>query len=80
MTYTNVTGATGQSRYEQDISQLQIECSIIVDRKQKKRLVYELYCKKLMYKCFANWANYAMSLGDNEEDGIIYEDYEQEIL
>ena len=40
---------------------------MLVDRKQKQRLVYELYCKKLMFKCFANWANEALSYDDNDE-------------
>ena len=34
--------------------------------KEKKRLVYDLYCKKLMFKCFAGWANIAMTVSDEE--------------
>lgn len=56
----------GMSRYEYDLSNLQLECSAVLDIKEKTKLVRELYCKKLMFKCFAGWANTAMSLSDDE--------------
>ena len=56
----------GMSRYEYDVSNLQLECSAVLDIKEKTKLVRELYCKKLMFKCFAGWANMAMSFSDEE--------------
>lgn len=54
------------SRYEYDLSNLQLECSAVLDFKEKTKLVRELYCKKLMFKCFAGWANMAMSFSEDE--------------
>lgn len=56
----------GMSRYEYDMSNLQLECSAVLDIKEKTKLVQELYQKKLMFKCFAGWANIAMSFSDDE--------------
>lgn len=39
-----------------------------MDIKEKKRLVADLYCKKLMFKCFAEWANQALSLSEDEDE------------
>lgn len=43
-----------------------IECSAVMDFKEKKRLVTELYCKKLLFKCFASWANVALCEEDED--------------
>jgi hypothetical protein len=56
----------GMSRYEQDLSNLQLECSAVLDIKEKTKLVRELYSKKLMFKCFASWANLVVSFSDEE--------------
>ena len=62
--------ALGMSRYEQDMSYLQQECSQVLDWKEKKRLISELFHKKTLYKCFASWANLALCVSDEEdEDG-----------
>ena len=39
----------------------------MMDLEEKKRLVIDLYQKKLMYKCFAGWANQTFSVSDDEE-------------
>lgn len=57
----------GMSRFEYDMSNLQLECSAVLDFKEKTKLVQELYFKKLMFKCFAGWANLAMSVSDDDE-------------
>lgn len=67
-TYQDLT--LGGSRYEQDLSNLQFECSVVIDMKEKKRLVAELYCKKLMFKCFAQWANTMLDSSDYEPEEV----------
>lgn len=56
------------SKYEQDMSQIQLECSAVLDFKEKKRLVLELYQKKMLYKCFAGWVNIAFYQEEDEEN------------
>jgi hypothetical protein len=57
-----------KSRYELEISNMQLECSAIFDYEEKSKLVYELYCKKLLFKCFAGWVNITMYESEDEEN------------
>ena len=56
------------SKFDQDVSNLQLECSAVIDIEEKNRLVFELYNKKILFKCFAGWANQALCISDEEED------------
>jgi hypothetical protein len=38
-----------------------------LDFKEKKRLVLELYYKKMLFKCFASWANQALCVSDDDD-------------
>jgi hypothetical protein len=38
-----------------------MECSLVIDIREKEKLVSELYEKKLLFKCYINWANMAVS-------------------
>jgi hypothetical protein len=42
-----------------------------MDIKEKTRLVTELYCKKLMYKCFVGWSDVALSVSDDEDIAMV---------
>jgi len=49
-----------------------------MDYHEKKRLVSELYQKKILFKCFMSWADMALQVSDEsddeeEEDGILSE-------
>lgn len=67
----------GNSKFEMDMSNMQLSCSMIFDLEEKSKLVYELYCKKIMFKCFANWANYQYyeSSEDTIAEESMYEDF-----
>ncbi len=43
-----------------------MEVSMVIDEKEKMKLVEELHNKKILFKCFAGWANTIMSLSDEE--------------
>lgn len=47
----------GNSKFDLDISSMQLECSAIFDLEEKSKLVNELYLKKLLFKCFAGWVS-----------------------
>ncbi|CDW82538.1 UNKNOWN [Stylonychia lemnae] len=64
----DLTMGINQSRFEQDLSNLQIECTQVQDYNEKKRLVTELYLKKLLYKCFVCWGNQALCVSEDEEE------------
>eukprot|EP00347_Sterkiella_histriomuscorum_P007549 403348494 len=62
------TMGNNQSRYEQDLSNLQLECSLVQDYKEKKRLVTELYQKKMLYRIFVSWGNLALCVSDEGDE------------
>ena len=53
------------------MSVMRVDCSAVMDVKEKMRLVYELYCKKLMFKCFMGWINGVMSVSEDEEEEVV---------
>ena len=52
-----------------------IECSVVMNYQEKKRLVSELYQKKMLFKCFMSWADMALEISDEseDEDGVLSE-------
>jgi len=48
--------------------------SVVIDEKEKQKLVEDFYAKKLIFRCFAGWANLVMSYSDEEanQSGIKY--------
>ena len=48
-----------------------------MDFKEKKRLISELYCKKLLFKCFASWVNVALCVSE-EDDQNNFDQYSED--